>query len=118
MAYDAHLAQDLGGLADQPSYPAKPVTPATLCTAMTYNIIMYILYSQIALHAALPDSTAYGDYREDSSGKASLHMLHMRFAHETVYPYLFRVCISSISAYWHVWHSLIGLCMRLLKLLS
>ena len=69
MAYDAHLAQDLGGLADQPSYPAKPVTPATLCTAMTYNIIMYILYSQIALHAALPDSTAYGDYREDSGGK-------------------------------------------------
>ena len=30
VAYDAHLAQDLGGLADQPSYPAKPVTPATL----------------------------------------------------------------------------------------
>ena len=52
---------------------------------------MYILYSQIALHAALPDSTAYGDYREDSGGKASLHMLHMRFAHELVYPYLFRV---------------------------
>ena len=91
MAYDAHLAQDLGGLADQPSYPAKPVTPATLCTAMTYNIIMYILYSQIALHAALPDSTAYGDYRKDSGGKESLHMLHMRGAHETVYPYLFRV---------------------------
>ena len=93
MAYDAHLAQDLGGLADQPSYPAKPVTPATLCTAMTYNIIMYILYSQIALHAALPDSTAYGDYREDSGGKASLHMLHMRFAQNryihTYFEYLY-----------------------------
>ena len=93
VAYDAHLAQDLGGLADQPSYPAKPVTPATLCTAMTYNIIMYILYSQIALHAALPDSTAYGDYREDSSGKASLHMLHMRFTHEPVYPNLFEYTV-------------------------
>ena len=93
MAYDAHLAQDLGGLADQPSYPAKPVTPATLSTATKYLIALYILYSQTASSAALPDSTLNGDYRSASGGKASLHMLHMRFTHEPVYPNLFEYIV-------------------------